>query len=111
MKLIISKATVLSLNTQAADLVELVTGESHHNDATFFDIATREGATQYANHSVTLVNGEYVLEVNDGGMFKYMAVYLKVARVIQPFVKPVMGLMAMLKSDIADIERFFYQEK
>lgn len=108
MKLIISKATVTTLDKQSKELCALLNAEDSSN---FFEVATRADAPKFANHSVTLVDGEYILEINDEGMFKYMALYLKVARIIHPFIKPVMALISTIGDDLDDITRFFTQQK
>lgn len=108
MKIIISKATMLALSTQADQIVFDLTGERR---AHFGDVEAEMLQDTYTNHRVELIDGEYILTINDEGLFKYMAVYLKIARAIKPFIAPVMNLLSSLKSDMKDIERFLNQRK
>lgn len=106
MKFSISKVTALSIHLKTIEFNTLLGNEV---DAQFDESLLLDDT--HANHSIKLIDGEYVLEVNDEALFKYMALYLKIARIVAPFIKPAMALFATLKDDVRDIERFFLQLK
>ena len=67
--------------------------------------------TEFANFSVTQSNGEWVLEVNDEGLFKYLRVYGRIARCVAQFIAPIKSLVVELSADAADINRWLTQRK
>lgn len=105
MKFIISASTVAQLNDATAEIACLVAG------CTDITAAPIEADDTHANHSIKLIDGDYVVEINDEGLLKYMALYLKVAKAIAPFIKPIMGLMTALKDDVRELEAFFSAKK
>lgn len=104
MLFIIAASTVTQLNDVTNEIACLVSGDvSAPSELTTDD--------SHANHSIKLVDGNYVFELNDEGLLKYMALYLKVAKAVAPFIKPIMGLMAALKDDVRELEDFFSAKK
>jgi hypothetical protein len=112
MKFIISAATVSALNLEAKALLTPLINEIEPGadlDKAFADTDFTDNSL--ANSSINLVDGEWVLEVNDEGIFKYMAIYMKVAKFITPFVKPFLALTHSLSDDINEIQRWIGQRK
>ena len=106
MQIIISKATASAMHSSSEQIVCLITGDkSSTSPAEFADV------TKYANYSVINDDTNCTITVNDEIFFKYARVYLKVAKDIAPFIKPLMSLFDSLQDDIADIERFMNQKK
>lgn len=106
MQIIISQATAQAINTGAAEIVQIITGETPDVPK-----VTDMAVTDMANWSVTTTASDIVYEVNDELFFKYVAVYLKVAKIVAPFIKPIMALIETLSADVRDIERFMSQKK
>lgn len=100
MKLIISTSTIERLNREAADIVEAlldIRPEQH----------PVEEITDKANFSVTKLGEDVVYELNDEGLFKYMALYLKIARIVAPIMK----LMSELNSEVNAVVEFYNKSK
>lgn len=115
MKVIVSAQTVNSFHTCAGTelrslMKAICPGISDEAIAAAFSSDGWE-CTEFANYSITKVGDEWVLEINDEGMFKYMRVYGRIARCIAPFIAPIKALMWELKADMADIDRWVNQRK
>jgi hypothetical protein len=108
MKLTISAATVMSLNTDGATLASIILG-SHKVNTGY--VLPPEVSTEYVNQSVTIVDGNYVYEVNDEAMLKVMALYIKVARIVAPFIHATIALLGTLGDDVKEIDRFLSLRK
>ena len=104
MQIILTQATVQTINAGAAELAQIITGETP-------DIQSVKSVTDMANWSITATDTTVTYEVNDEVFTKYLAVYLKIARVVAPFVKPVMALIDTLNTDVRDIQCFMDAKK
>ena len=106
MQIIISKATASAIQVSAEQINCLITGEKPSSSpAEFSDV------TKYANYSVINDDTNCTLTVNDEIFFKYMHMYLRIAKLVAPFIKPLMSLFETVQDDIKDIERFMNQKK
>ena len=106
MQIIISKTVVEYVQLKSQHLACIITGDKPDNvPAAISDV------TDYANVSLVVADENVVIEVNDELFFKYMHMYLKVARLVAPFVKPLMSLFETIKDDVAEIDRFINQKK
>lgn len=100
MKFIISTATLVRMNQEAADITEVLIG-------TRPDVQTIVDVTDKANCSVINDGENVTVEISDEGLFKYMALYLKIARVVAPIIK----LFTELRSDIDEVIEFYNESK
>lgn len=110
MRFIISASTVSALNSTAFnDFRELVEAVAPHLTATEIQDAfttTDLTSMKYANHSMQLINGEWVFEINDEGAFKLLRMFGRVASVAVTFVAPIKALFKVLDIDMADFKRW-----
>lgn len=106
MKFVIAQSTITQSTAQLNELSVIVTGVPIDTIVMqdFVD-------TDHANHSVTLQGDDLVVEIDDAVFVKYMAVYIKVARVVMPFVAPLKALFKELRSDLESIHEFFDARK
>lgn len=111
MKIIMAQSTVRTGNEQSAELnIVLCDAFNLDNPITEYDDVVL--TTEFENFSVTLDDDKnYVFELNDECVLKCMRLYVKAAKVLAPFIKPIMGLMNMLKDEYAEIEAFIGKRK
>ena len=110
MKFIIAQSTVRTGNEQCAQLNTIIYS-ALGNDApaqAYDDVIL---TNEFVNFNITKEADDYVFELNDECVLKYMRLYIKVAQTIAPFVKPIIGLITMLKTEITEIEAFIGQRK
>ena len=107
MQIIISTTTALAINDAVANtLSEIGIGETDHTVSTV-DFTNNENV----NYSSNVVGNNVVIEINDELFFKYAAMYMSIAKIVAPFIKPIMSLLAVVKTDLKDIERFMNVKK
>lgn len=109
MKIVVSAQTTITLAAQADLVIYHVTQEPISSYQELRNAVAN--TTKFANHSITEANGEYTLEINDELFFKYANIYLRIARVVAPFIAPLKALCRVVSEDINDIQRFMSQRK
>ena len=122
MKFIISESTVNTFNAQV-HLALKQEGASQSVVDAFVQPMTE--VTDLTNMSITLAAGErigagpngliherdWVIEVNDEILFKYLRIYIKVGKFIASIVTPFKGLMSSLEVEFNSISTFITQRK
>ena len=106
MQIIISAATALSISNAATDAINEIFNETtKHGDMN--DLINND----YVNFTSNVINDNVVVEINDELFFKYMNMYVRIAKIVAPFIKPIMSLLGSIKTDLKDIERFMNTKK
>lgn len=111
MKIIIAQSTVNALTIAGAEVINTIGEPLGKSEKPLAVADLLPPCDEYVNHSVKLEGDNVVLELNDELFFKYMSVYLKVAKFVAPFIKPAMALMHALQSDVRDIEEWMKSRK
>lgn len=108
MKIVISQNTIKGLDNAAMQIGSDL-GFNVNKD---LEIGLNESLeSNLANVTTELKDGNYEITVNDEIFFKYMNLYVKIAKFVKPFIEPAKMLFVTLMSDINDIERFLTQKK
>lgn len=66
---------------------------------------------KYAGYTLNEDESELTLEISDEVLIKYMDVYVKIARAILPFVKPMVTLIGTLRDDVREIAQMLSERK
>lgn len=107
MRFIIANTTATAINLQVADI--LVECGMDKDTATI--ATTMSEVTEFKNFSVTFQDDNVVYEINDEVFFKYMQMYVRIAKIVVPFIEPVKRLFSTIKEDMDDIQAFIAQRK
>lgn len=107
MQIIISTSTVTAINHAVEDVINEVFDDTGKHLVNTNDLINND----YVNFTSNVVNNNVVIEINDELFFKYAAMYMRIAKIVAPFIKPIMSLLAVVKTDLKDIERFMNVKK
>lgn len=107
MRFIIANTTALAVNSQFADI--LVEGGLSAEDAVA--ATTMQEVTEFKNFSITQQGDDWVYEIDDQVLLKYMRMYVRVAKIVVPFIEPVKRLISSIKKDMDDIQAFVAERK
>jgi len=107
MRFIIANTTATAINNQVADI--LVEGGLNAEDAVA--ATTIQEVTEFKNFSITQQGDDWVYEIDDQVLLKYMQMYVRIAKIVVPFIEPVKRLFSTIKEDMDDIQAFIAQRK
>lgn len=106
MQIIIATSTALAISNTTNDIINEVFSDTNKR-VTADDLVNNK----YVNYSSNIVGDDVVLEINDECFYKYAAMYVRISKIIAPFIKPVLSLLDIVKTDLKDIERFMNTKK
>lgn len=107
MRFIIANTTATAINNQVADVLV----ECGLDKDTAITATTMQEVTEFKNFSITQQGDEWVYEIDDQVLLKYMRMYVRIAKIIVPFIEPVKRLFSTIKEDMDDIQAFIAQRK
>ena len=107
MRFIISNTTVAAVNNQAADILT----ECGLDKDAVIAATTMNEVTEFKNFSVTQHEGDWVYEIDDQVVLKYMHMYARIAKIVVPFIAPIKALFAAIKEDMDGIQAFMAERK
>lgn len=113
MRFTINASSVSAIDATARKELEGLVRALHPgvSDETLVELFTTGECTEFANHSLRRVGAEWVLEINDEVLFKYLRLYGRVAKFITPFVAPLKALIGEVADDVEDIKRWMSLRK
>lgn len=113
MKFIIAKSTVAQLDTSVAEIIATVAaefggelGNPGNGVSDAIDLSDI-----YKNHSVKVVDADYVFEISDEAAHRVISIYLKIAKYVMPFVRAFQGLIHLVKDETLSFEEFMHEKK
>lgn len=106
MRFIISHAAVVATAAQLNEVTTVVTDTFGMDAEKPLVIDPGFTDTSLANFSVTSVNEEFVVEINDDVLIRYMQFYLRVVRFIAPVAKSLYFALEGLSHEWKELEAF-----
>lgn len=107
MRFIIANTTAAAINNQVAD-VFVECGLSAEDAVT---ATTMQEVTEFKNFSITEQGADWVYEIDDQVLLKYMRMYVRIAKIVLPFIEPVKRLFSTIKEDMDNIQAFISERK
>lgn len=107
MRFIITNTTAAAINNQVADVLV----ECGLDKDTAITATTMQEVTEFKNFSITQQGDDWVYEIDDQVLLKYMRMYVHIAKIVVPFIEPVKRLFSTIKEDMDDIQAFIAPRK
>lgn len=110
MKFIIAKSSVIAGNQCCAE-VETIIHSALGVDAPAERYDEVILTNEFEHFSITEHGEDYVFEMNDECVLRFMRFYIKAAKAIAPLIKAVVNLAGMFKCDLDEINEFIGKRK
>lgn len=108
MKITISKSTVANSNALAKEFTEVTCKAFDLNVPPHVELGTTTG---FENFSITADDQNYVFEMNDECLLKFMRLFVRTAKVLTPVIIMARTLITSLVKDFDEINEFIGKRK